>query len=287
MYTAYKYSRWAERILALQGEDGLWGNFHTLSQPDPKRPLTTEQALRRLYRLGYTLEDPPIQRAVAYMQDCLAGRRTMPDRREKLHNWELFTKLMLSTWVRIFTAEDANANQVAQQWAEVIGSSFMEGQYDQGRYTAAYTCVFGIPPRGGRLVDFVSFYQVSLLSGERFWDTQTEQAYFRHLLTHPDGIYYLSTGCLSNLPGRSDSIAASRYLGGIELLAGYTRCLDRLQFVRRWLLDSRGEDGQWDMGPKVRDGVYFPLSDSWRRADDRKRDCSYRIEKLLQKLTPL
>ena len=37
-----------KEILAQQDENGLWGNFHTLSKPS-KAPITTEQALRRLY----------------------------------------------------------------------------------------------------------------------------------------------------------------------------------------------------------------------------------------------
>lgn len=50
--------------------------------------LTTEQALRRLERLGYTIEDECIQRAVDYMDNCLMGRDKIPDRREKLHDWD-------------------------------------------------------------------------------------------------------------------------------------------------------------------------------------------------------
>ena len=45
----YKESKWAKEILSLQKGDGSWGsNFHSLSIPTRKYPLTTEQALRRL-----------------------------------------------------------------------------------------------------------------------------------------------------------------------------------------------------------------------------------------------
>ena len=43
--------------------DGKWGWFHSLSQFYGS-PLTTEQAFRRLERLGYTLEDACNQKAV-------------------------------------------------------------------------------------------------------------------------------------------------------------------------------------------------------------------------------
>ena len=51
----YKESKWAKNIIAMQESDGKWGCFHSLSQ-FYHSPITTEQALRRLERLGYTIE---------------------------------------------------------------------------------------------------------------------------------------------------------------------------------------------------------------------------------------
>ena len=53
----YRNGKWVDQILSQRREDGLWGNFHTLSCPVPGRNYTTEQAIRRLYYLGYTAED--------------------------------------------------------------------------------------------------------------------------------------------------------------------------------------------------------------------------------------
>ena len=69
----HKDTKWAKQIIALQEDDGKWGCFHSLSK-FYGAPLTTEQALRRLERLGYSIEDECISRAVAYMDDCLTGR---------------------------------------------------------------------------------------------------------------------------------------------------------------------------------------------------------------------
>ena len=61
-----KNGKWAKKIIELQHDDGSWGYFHTLTKPTTKQPLTTEQALRRLEILGYTINDKPIQKAIKY-----------------------------------------------------------------------------------------------------------------------------------------------------------------------------------------------------------------------------
>jgi hypothetical protein len=37
------------------------------------------------------------------MRMCLSGKRQMPDIWGKTHDWEIFTGLMLSAWIRRFT----------------------------------------------------------------------------------------------------------------------------------------------------------------------------------------
>ncbi len=282
----YKESKWASDLLRLQGQDGSWGNFHSLS--DPKRQgTTTEQALRRLSILGYTIEDEPIQRAVHYMHACLSGIKHIPDRREKSHDWDVFTELMLATWIRRFTKEDAYANAVADKWAKIISMSFSRGTYDNQAYIAAYKNAIGAPPRGDRLIDFVSFYPDSLAADKL--DEKTEALAFDHILNHNTGLYYIygspaGNTPLSVLPGCFSSKASSRYLGAIELLSAYRRNLEKLRFVVDWIGLHQNEFGCWDMGSAVADKLYFPLSDSWRQKADREKDCTYRIKKLLHSL---
>jgi hypothetical protein len=93
----YKGGKWAKKILELQHEDGSWGYFHTLSNPSQKQPMTTEQALRRLEILGFTIDDKPVKKTVDYMNNCLIGKIKIPDHEGKTHNWKIYTELMLST----------------------------------------------------------------------------------------------------------------------------------------------------------------------------------------------
>ena len=216
------------------------------------------------------------------MDDCLTGKNTIPDRREKMHDWDVFSSMMVATWIRRFTLDNPNANKVANQWAEVITSAFAGGVYNHSDYTMAYHATFGMKPNGGRLVDFVNFYPISMLTG--CLDSRTETALVNYVLSKEDGIYYVYDKALSTLPCSFESREASRYLGAIELLSKYDSAKDRLKFVVDWLLTKKNKNGKWDMGKTANDKVYFPLSDDWRKQETRENDCTERIDALLRDL---
>ena len=277
----HKDGKWAKNIIALQGDDGKWGYFHSQSIVG-NAPITTEQALRRLERLGYTIEDECIQKAVAYMDDCLSGKKILPDRREKLHDWNIFTSMMLATWIRRFTLDNPNANKVAKLWADVVSSAFAGGVYNHSEYVRAYHEILGMKPKGGRLMDFMNFYPISMLAN--CLDSKTEIAFMSYALNKETGIYYIYDKQLSVLPCCFESREASRYLGAIELLSKYRFAKGQLKFVADWLTEKRNIDGKWDMGKIVNDKIYFPLSDDWRKKERREADCTERIEALLKEL---
>ncbi len=277
----HKDGKWAKNIIALQEDDGKWGCFHSLSQ-FYNAPMTTEQALRRLERLGYTIEDECIQKAVAYMDDCLTGRKSIPDRQEKVHDWNIFTSMILATWIRRFTLDNPNANKIAKQWADVISSAFAEGVYNHSEYVIAYHEILGMKPNGGRLIDFMNFYPISMLAN--CLDGKTEIALMNYALSKEDGIYYIYDRKMSVLPCCFESREASRYLGAMELLSKYKFAKDELKFVADWLINNKKLNGKWDMGKIVNDKVYFPLSDDWRKKETREADCTERIDALLKEL---
>lgn len=268
----HKNGKWANQIISLQDEEGKWGYFHSLSQFYDS-PITTEQALRRLERLGYTIEDECIQKAISYMNDCLTGEKAIPDRREKIHDWDVFTALILSTWIRRFTVDNPNANRVAKQWADVVSAAFESGIYDHEKYVSAYNDI--IKPNGGRLVSLLNFYPVSLVSD--CLDERTEKAFLDYVINSDSGIYYIYDRKISVLPQIFESREASRYLAAIELLSKYKHAKHKLGFVIDWLNDNRNENGKWDMGKSVNDKIYFPLSDDWRKKEIREADCTERV----------
>ena len=278
----FKNGKWAKKIISMQGEDGSWGDFHSLSMASLKaHRITTEQALRRLEILGFSIEDACIQRAVGYLDDCLTGRKNIPDREEKSCDWKVFRDLMLACWIKRFTDENNAANKVASSWANVITAAFSSGKYSQKAYTEAYFKVFGKIPRGGRLLDFVNFYQLSLLRGAL--DETTESLMIDYVLAHKEGIYYIYESCVSMPPEKFQGRICSRYLSAVELLCRYQKSAHKLAFVADRLEEHRLENGAWDLGADTKDGVYFPLSDRWDTAS-RISDCTFRIEKIIQSI---
>ncbi len=278
----YKNGKASHEILNMQKADGTWGNsFHSLALPSSRYPLTTEQALRRLKILGFTIEDEPIQRSVNCMVSCLRGERKIDDYFEKGHDWELFTKLMLSTWIRQFEPQNEEAVLFAEHWANIIEQAFVSGRYEHGAYLEAYKNEFGSIPKGGREIDFVDFYHLNLIQG--MLSEKTEEYLLDYVINKSDGIYYIYSKPIYQVPAIFDSIETSRYLSAIEILCGFSKAKDCLKFVIPWLEQNRDISGQWDLGTKVKDGIYFPLSDSWRKEEDRKADCTYKIESIIKK----
>jgi len=282
----YKSGKWAAQIIDLQRDDGCWGdNFHTLSDPVPKCPITTEQALRRLRILGFTKEDNVIAKALSYMHDCLAGKKTVPGGREKATDGEIFIELMIAAWIRKFTRDDVLANNIAKKWNAVVSTAFRSGEYDPDAYINTFYEImkpaYGTVKRTKQLFRIECFYPISLLAGEI--DESIEKAYFDYIMNSQTAFYYGHSGAITRLPNDFRSKDASRYLAAVELYCEYPNkyCKDSLKFVADWINENKNKDGNWDMGRKVKDGVYFPLSDSWRDANCIVQDCTYRISKII------
>lgn len=273
---SYRNGKWANQIISMQHSDGGWGCFHTLRR-DSDTPMTTEMALLRLELLGYTADDECIKRALAYMETLLHTGE-LPEGKEKTSDFETFVDLIVATRIRRFTNRCKSANEIAGKWAQILTTAFSSGTYSQSDYEANYLHVFERKPKGGRLTDFVSFYQISLLPGMP--DRQTESLMLDYILKHESGIYYVYESRLDVPPAKFQSKEASRYLAAIELLTRYESGKHKLSFAYDWMKANQQSAGTWDMGPAAKDGVYFPLSDRWDNTT-RIIDSTHRISKLL------
>ena len=277
----YKESKWAKEILAFQHDDGSWGHFHSLSNPTKEQPMTTEQAIRRLRILGFTKEDEPISRVMRYMEANLANPEPTVFI-EKKHDSKTYGDLMLAAWLRRFDVANEPAVVIAHKWAQIIETAFSSGTYSHDAYVAEYEKTIGIKlnPKAGCLANFVVFYQIALLQG--VLSPQTEGLMLDYILSYIHGVGYIYNKPLCILPEVFASRNASYYLAAVELLSGYSQAAGKLSFVADWIMSNRRDDGLWDMGAVTKDGIYYPLSDSWRSAEDRKRDCTLRMKRILK-----
>lgn len=169
--------------------------------------------MRRLKVLGFTIEDEPIQRAVACMEACLRGERKIDDYWEKTHDWELFTKLILSAWIKIFEPDNAEALLFARRWGGIIESAFEGGKYNHKSYIDAYICEFSSIPKGAREIDFADFYHMHLL--QNVLSEKIERLLLDYILKKGNGIYYVYDKSLNILPAVWAMKETSRYLSAI------------------------------------------------------------------------
>lgn len=275
------FSKHADKITALQRPDGGWGRFHSMARPTPADPLTTEKALRRLLALGLTKDDAPIKKALAYMRGALSGAVTLPDRREKVINWDFFEKMMLAAWIKKFCPDDAQAAETANFWASLIAASFSSGGFSAETYEKEYRRRIPKLNSGERPIAVCQFYMVTLLP--RALDAETEAKFFGYALQNPTGVYYVYDKPVSVLPENFCGAEAVRYLAALEYLSDFSCAPKRLNFAADWINANRA-DGGWDLGADSKDGVYLPLSESWRSADARKADCTAFVGRVLSKI---
>jgi len=278
----HKNGIWARQILDSRNGEGMWGTFHTLSRPVSNKAITTEQAIRRLRIVGFTKEEEAIQAVLERMCLCVSGRKKIDDYSEKTHDWPLFEKLMLSAWIRLFDPENEIALHVAGQWAFIAESAFGSGYYNRDDDVEAFRLQFGRKPKSGFETGFGMFYHAVLLQG--MLSPETESLILDYYINRPEGIYYIYDKCIRELPEIFASKKTSNYLAAVEVLSGYRQAQEKLGFVVEWLDSNKDENGKWDLGAGVKDGVYFPLSDSWRRQEYRIADCTEWINTIQRRL---
>lgn len=281
--TDHRQGRWARELLAQQLPDGAWPNwcFHSMAAPG-KAPLATEQALRRMAALGFTIADEPVRRIVNTMSACLRGERKIDTYWESGIDWAMFEPTMLAAWIRRFDPAQADALAYARRWARAIEAAFADGDFAISAYHAAYEDEFRRRDRHPQPLGLMPFYHAMLLPG--VLSPETERTLVRHILDRPDGMYYVYPRKLRHPPAVFASRETALWLEALELLAAFPAARAELAFAAAWLHMSADPDGAWDLGSKAADKVHFPLSDSWRSAAVRQADCTERILSFLSRL---
>lgn len=255
-----------------QNHDGGFGRFHSMSSDSS---VTTEKALRRFLFLKLDKDYSIVKKCLEYLKRCLYKEIIVPDRREKVINWDVFEELMFSTWLNIFKVNDEKVTSIQSVWKSVIENSIVDNKFNFKEYKKQYRLMFG--EKGLREICPSSFYMVCLLTNKL--SQNAKQAYFEYIMEQ--GIYYIYDKNLYEFPSIFDSKNTIYYLFAIKLISPYANSKDELNFVKTWISKNSSFDGYWDMPNLKPDGIVFPRADNWKKYENKLEDVNNFINEVL------
>lgn len=257
---------------SIQNSNGDFGSFHSMSS---NSSITTEKALRRFLFLGLDINYPIVKRCLDYVKRCLYKEIYIPDRREKVINWDVFEELMFSSWLNIFNVKDEKLTSTKMQWKRVIENSVVDNKFNYDEYKKQYRSTFG--SLGKREISPSNFYMVTLLKGVLTPDISN--TYFKYIMEK--GIYYIYDKNLYEVPACFDSFKTINYLIAIKLIASFAESSDDLNFIKNWLYKNMSSEGKWIMMKVKPDGVIFPRSENWRKKENKLADINFFINEII------
>lgn len=263
-----------EDLALRQNTDGSFGKFHSMSIDNS---ITTEKALRRFLFLNLDNDYPVVKKCIDYVKQCLYKNIVIPDRREKVINWDVFEELMFSAWLNNFHVDDEKVSSIQLVWKSVIENSIIDNKFSFEEYKKQYRLTFGA--KGLKVISPSSFYMVCLLAKKL--TLSAKQAYFQYVMEQ--GIYYIYNKNLFEVPTLFDSKNTIYYLIAIKLISPYAS-ENELNFVKTWIYKHRSLEGYWDMPNLKPDGTVFPRINNWRKNENKLADISQFINDVLSVL---
>lgn len=262
-------------LALMQNPDGGFGRFHSMNSDNS---ITTEKALRRFLFLNLDKDYPIVKKTIEYLKKCLYKEIIVPDRREKVINWDVFEELMFSAWLNVFKVNDEKVTITQSAWKSVIENSIIDNKFNINEYKKQYYLMFG--KKGLREISPSSFYMVCLLTNKL--TQNAKQAYFKYIMEQ--GIYYIYNKNLFEVPTIFDSKNTIYYLLAIKLISPYANSKDELNFVKTWIYKNRSLGDYWDMPNLKPDGIVFPRADNWRKYENKLKDINSFISEILAEL---
>ncbi len=276
-------SRWVIALSSAQQPDGAWGRFHSRDSRVKSAFPTTELAIRRALALGLDRRSPVLRKVSGFIQSYLEGKISWPDPLEKHDDPRVFpynTRSISAGMLALIEPDHPLLDPLWSLWADLVEAAFAGGAYDAKAELARHQQLSGIPSK--RLLPFHFYYPLLILSAAHPLPQGLEERLLAYLLHKPDGIYYIY-GRRLDTPPALEAKEFTSWLHGQEILArfrGWKACAPE---ILNGLWDQRNEAGLWDPGKEAARSQAFPLSESWRRAENRTIDCSVKILGLMQR----
>ncbi len=277
----------ARLLSSTQLPDGTWGRFHTrnsrLKAPFP----TTEMAITAALDSGFDAGGPLLRKTLKTVTLYATGKAHWPDPPEKHDNplaWPIWERHFAAAVLAEMDPSHSLLPPFRTLWIESLRASFASGAYDRDAEIVALNRLLEC-----RMKDPVPFhrkYPLLILSsaGEPL-PASLERAALSHVLGSREGIYYACDGPLAPPRAMADKSIWS-WIRAHKLLSRfpYWRTMARGAMNAVW--NQCGEHGLWNSSASVAKKPYtaFPLSESWRRPENRVIDCSVVILDLLMRV---
>jgi hypothetical protein len=279
-------SKWVSLLVDSQWDDGTWGRFHT-QDTSRKQPFpTTESAIAIALELGLDLHSAILQKVMPTILDYMDGKAVWPDPPEKHDNpqaWYVWVRHFSAAILALIDRYHVRLDGFWDLWAEAVQAAFQSGTYDRQREIVALNELMQC--RMKNPVPFHKRYPLLILSAthNRLPD-DLERRMLEFVVHYPAGIYYVYGKDISVLPPLLSRdfwpwFCAHRLLSRFRLWKELA--VDGLNSI--W--EQRTPEGFWDFGSHIGRKPYtgFPLSESWRRPENRTIDCTTTVLGLLSK----
>lgn len=274
-------SRWVSELKREQQKDGGWGRFHSMDSRTRRKIKTTEIGIERGLALGLDATDPIFRDAVSYLSRLLEGSIDFPDRPERNDRWPTGKQLFVAATLARLKPEFSVLDAAWELWATIANRTFASGEYDPDAEIRAHQELTGASVKDSYLV-LNNRYSLALLGSRvTHLPSDTENALVAWIWHKEDGVGYLGVP-LSGPPVRFSLGALDRWFASLELLLSFPSWHGLAKDVIDWLWAQRNREEFWDFGPRASTSYYLPLSESWRKKQNRKYDYSTRVLALLR-----
>lgn len=269
-------SGWVKELEKEQKIDGSWGRFHSQDTKIKARFKTTEGAIKRGLALGLDAEDDIFKRVIKYMNDVLEGKRNWSDWDEKNERWPLIVRLVTAGTLAMVDPKNIAIDSEWEFWFKVVQHSFASGVYSFNGETQAYRklCKISSVP----ISFLITKYVLNILSARIEKLPKDLDEKIVRWIWQKDEIRYIGTSL-----NKPKDRHLNHWFYALETLSRFKSWKEYTEKAINWILLQRNLNGLWNFGSSVAKSEYFPLSESWRKKENREIDYSIRILVLLRR----
>jgi hypothetical protein len=279
-------SKWITLLHRSQWPDGTWGRFHTQDTTVKQPFITSEAAIATALDSGLDSHSPILLKVQNVILEYMSGKICWPDPPEKHDNplaWYVGVPHFSAAVLAQIDRYHPRLDEFWDVWSEVVRVAFQSGTYDRQKEIEVLNIL--LKCRMKKPVPFHVKYPLLILSAtHKQLPGSLDLQLLNYVMHSPSGIYYMYDKKISDFP----TIQSRGFWGWIythELLSRFRAWKEIAEDALNWIWSQRTEDGFWDVASDIGRKPFssFPLSETWRRSENRKIDGSVEILGLLSR----